>query len=133
MTINKISDYLHTLRLDASSVSADVLEAIPYDRLAPDTWVEIEFPEFTSLCPRTGLPDFGTIAIRYLPDRAVVELKSLKYYFLQYRNCGIFYEQLTPQILNHLVWKLQPLEMEVKARFTSRGGLSSSVVSRYKK
>ena len=100
---------------------------------AENTWVEIVNPEFTSLCPKTGLPDYGTIRIRYMPEKSIVELKSLKYYFLQYRNTGIFYENLTQLILKHLVEKVQPLEMTVEAEFTPRGGLTSKVISTYKK
>ncbi len=133
MDIEKVTAYLENIRQDISFVSADVLEAIPYDNRDNNTWVEITNPEFTSLCPKTGLPDMGTIRIKYLPDQTIVELKSLKYYFLQFRNVGIFYENLTALILDHLVWILQPYEMTVEAEFTPRGGISSKVVSTYKK
>jgi 7-cyano-7-deazaguanine reductase len=95
--------------------------------------VEIVNPEFTSLCPRTGLPDHGAIRIRYVPEKLIIELKSLKYYFLQYRNTGIFYESLTKLILEHLVKRVHPLEMTVTAEFTPRGGLTTKVISSYKK
>lgn len=133
MSIEKITDYLRSIRQPADFISPAVLEPIPYENKNRNTWVEIVNPEFTSLCPKTGLPDIGTIAIRYLPDRFIVELKSLKYYFLQFRNAGIFYETLTPMILEHLVDVLKPIEMEVKAGFTARGGISSTVVSHYKR
>ena len=106
---------------------------MPFENKDKNTWVEIENPEFTSLCPKTGLPDYGTIRIRYMPEKFIVELKSLKYYFLQYRNAGIFYENLTKLILKHLVKKVQPLEMIVEAEFTPRGGLTTKVISTYKK
>lgn len=133
MTQDDISQYLKSIRKDASFISSDVLEAVPYENKAKNTWVEIENPEFTSLCPKTGLPDYGAIRIKYLPEKAIVELKSLKYYFLQYRNAGIFYENLCKLILKHLIEKVRPLEMTVEAEFSSRGGLSTKVTSTYKK
>jgi len=124
---------LINIRQDASVISSEVLEPIPYENKEKNTRVEISNPEFTSLCPKTGLPDFGTITIKYLPDKHIVELKSLKYYFLQFRNTGIFYENVTKLILDHLVKVLEPFEMVVEADFTARGGISSKVSSRYKK
>lgn len=131
--MEQIAGDLRDVRREASSISPDVLEAVPYENEGRTTRVEIENPEFTSLCPKTGLPDHGTIVVRYLPDRSIVELKSLKYYFMQYRNAGIFYERLTPLILRHLCQALDPLEMTVEASFTPRGGLSSTVVSTYRR
>lgn len=133
MNMQAVEQYLKEIRRDAATISPAVLEPIPYENAGRCTRVEIENPEFTSLCPKTGLPDHGTIVIRYLPDRTIVELKSLKYYFLQFRNAGIFYEHLTPLILKHLVGVLQPLEMTVEARFTPRGGLSSTIISTYRR
>lgn len=126
-----ITDNLIRSRQDAASITTDVLEAVPYENPAKQTRVEIINPEFTSLCPKTGLPDFGTVKIDYLPDGSIVELKSLKYYFLQFRNAGIFYENLTRLILDHLVSLLSPFDMTVEAEFTSRGGISSRVTSRF--
>jgi 7-cyano-7-deazaguanine reductase len=133
MNITTITEYLKNIRKDGDFISPEVLEAIPYQNKAKNTRVEISNPEFTSLCPKTGLPDFGTITIKYLPDKYIVELKSLKYYFLQFRNAGIYYENLTPLILSHLVKVLDPLEMIVEADFTARGGISSKITSEYKK
>ena len=133
MTLEDITEYLKSIRKDASFIAADVLEIVPYENKAKSTWVEIQNPEFTSLCPKTGLPDYGTVRIRYMPDKAIIELKSLKYYFLQYRNSGIFYENLTKLILEHLVEKIHPLEITVEAEFTPRGGLTTKVISSYKK
>jgi 7-cyano-7-deazaguanine reductase len=133
MKIADVEKYLHAIRQDAFFIDYDVLETEPYENKGKETRVEIVNPEFTSLCPKTGLPDHGTIRIHYVPDKLIVELKSLKYYFLQYRNAGIFYETLTPLILKHLVKKLHPLEMTVTAEFTPRGGLTTKVVSTYKK
>jgi 7-cyano-7-deazaguanine reductase len=131
--IEKIETYLTGIRKDISFISPEILDPIPYENKEKNTWVEIVNPEFTSLCPKTGLPDSGTITIKYLPDKYIVELKSLKYYFLQFRNTGIFYENLTQLLLNHLVTALEPFEMVIEAEFTPRGGISSKVTSKYKK
>lgn len=88
-------------------------------------------PEFTSVCPKTGLPDFGTITVEYVPDQLCVELKSLKYYYLDFRNKGIFYEAVTNQILDDLVEATKPRSMVVTGEFTTRGGLHSTVVAEY--
>jgi 7-cyano-7-deazaguanine reductase len=133
MKSEDITNYLQSIRQDAFFIDYDVLETEPFDNKDKDTKVEIVHPEFTSLCPKTGLPDYGTIRIRYVPEKLIVELKSLKYYFLQYRNTGIFYESLTKLILKHLVKKVHPVEMTVEADFTPRGGLTTKVVSSYKK
>lgn len=93
--------------------------------------IEIEQPEFTSVCPLTGLPDFGRIIIRYTPDEKIIELKSLKYYLLQYRNVGIFYEHVVNRILEDLVAIVEPKQMEIKGAFTPRGGVTTTVVVRH--
>ncbi len=87
--------------------------------------------EYTSVCPKTGLPDFGTITIRYLPNRYCVELKSLKQYFLAYRNLGIFYENAVNKILRDFVAACKPRWAQVKGEFTSRGGMHSIVEASY--
>jgi 7-cyano-7-deazaguanine reductase len=133
MTSEDIAQYLQSIRKDAFFIDYDVLDTEPFDNKDKETRVEIVNPEFTSLCPKTGLPDHGTIRIRYVPDKLIIELKSLKYYFLQYRNTGIFYESLTKLILKHLVKRTHPVEMTVEAEFTPRGGLTTKVVSSYKK
>jgi 7-cyano-7-deazaguanine reductase len=97
-----------------------------------DIVIAIKQPEFTSVCPMTGLPDFGTITIRYMPDRKIIELKSLKFYLLQFRNVGIFYEHLVNRILDDLVSVLNPKWMEVQGSFTSRGGITSDVTAQFK-
>jgi len=84
-------------------------------------------PEFTSVCPKTGLPDFGTITVRYIPDATCLELKSLKYYYLDFRNQGIFYEAVTNRILDELVACCNPLEMTVTAEWHARGGITSVI------
>ena len=92
-----------------------------------DYTVTITQPEFTSVCPMTGLPDFGTITVTYTPANKCVELKSLKYYFLEYRNKGIFYEMAVNVILDDLVSVLHPKWMEVRGDFTARGGITTTV------
>ena len=89
-------------------------------------------PEFTSVCPKTGQPDFGTIEIEYVADRLCVELKSLKFYLQQYRNEGIFYEHVTNRILDDLVAAVQPRRMELKAAFTPRGGITTTVTATFR-
>ena len=94
--------------------------------------VSISAPEFTSVCPKTGLPDFGTISIDYVPDQKCIELKAFKYYINDYRNRGIFYEAVTNQILDHLVAAVAPRYMEVTGDFTARGGISTVVTVTHK-
>jgi len=113
-------------------VKTDLLEVISYKfNKVRDVDIVIRQPEFTSVCPMTGLPDFGCITIRYVPDLKIVELKSLKFYLLQYRNVGIFYEHLVNHILNDLTDVLKPKWMKVTGDFTSRGGISTKVSAVY--
>ncbi|MCK5244264.1 MAG: NADPH-dependent 7-cyano-7-deazaguanine reductase QueF [Desulfobacterales bacterium] len=117
---------------DVESIDCGYLDVLAYGyRKKRDIDIEIEQPEFTSLCPLTGLPDFGRIIIRYTPDSKIVELKSLKYYLLQYRNVGIFYEHLANKLLEDLVAVLQPKRMEIKGVFTARGGITTNVTAQY--
>jgi 7-cyano-7-deazaguanine reductase len=88
-------------------------------------------PEFTALCPKTGQPDFGTIRIRYVPDRTCVELKSLKLYLFGFRDRGIFYEDVTNVILDDLVEATRPRQMTVEGSFHVRGGISTVVTATY--
>ena len=111
--------------------TAPVLETCPNPRPERDYEIAIDCPEFTSMCPKTGLPDFGTIRIRYTPGDACVELKSLKYYLLQFRNQGIFYEAATNRILDDLVAACRPRRMTVVGDFTARGGISTTVTAEY--
>jgi 7-cyano-7-deazaguanine reductase len=97
-----------------------------------DYIIRIKCPEFTSVCPKTGQPDFGEILIEYCPDKLCIELKSLKFYMQSYRNKGIFYEALTNDILDFLVDSSKPRWMKVTANFTPRGGISSEIVTEYK-
>ena len=107
------------------------LATFPNPRPERDYEIAISCPEFTSVCPMTGLPDFGEIRITYVPDAACVELKSLKYYMFGFRNRGIFYEAATNQILDDLVALLKPRRMTVVGDFTVRGGIKTSVTATY--
>ncbi|OQA01875.1 MAG: NADPH-dependent 7-cyano-7-deazaguanine reductase [Planctomycetes bacterium ADurb.Bin401] len=93
--------------------------------------ISICCPEFTSVCPKTGQPDFGTIVIDYCPDKSCIELKSLKYYMQSFRNKGIFYEAVTNQILDDLVAACKPKRMKITAKFTPRGGITTEVTAQY--
>lgn len=93
--------------------------------------ITITIPEYTSICPRTGLPDFGTITIHYLPAKRCVELKSLKYYILAYRNLGIFYENAVNRILDDVAGACRPKWLVVRGEFTTRGGMRTAVEARY--
>ena len=97
-----------------------------------DYTITIHCPEFTSVCPKTGQPDFGVIQIEYVPDRSCIELKSLKFYMQGYRNQGIFYEALTNRILDDLVAACRPRRMTITASFTPRGGITTEVKAEYK-
>jgi 7-cyano-7-deazaguanine reductase len=111
----------------------DLLETFPNQFPHRDYLIEIVCPEFTSVCPKTGQPDFGTLTIRYTPDLQCVELKSLKIYLQQFRNQGIFYENATNQILDDLVALLKPRRLSLSAAFTPRGGISTTVTVTYDK
>lgn len=114
-------------------MSSSTLETFPNPRPSRDFEITISCPEFTSVCPMTGLPDFGEIRIVYVPDALCVELKSLKYYMLEFRNKGIFYEAVTNQILDDLVALLSPRRMTVTGNFSARGGISTSVTATHTK
>jgi 7-cyano-7-deazaguanine reductase len=109
------------------------LETFPNPQPNRDYEIEIHAPEFTSLCPKTGLPDFGEIRITYVPDTICVELKSFKYYLIDFRDKGIFYEQVTNQILDDLVAACGPRRMKVVGAFTARGGITTTVTAEYHK
>jgi len=107
------------------------IETFPNPNPARHYEIEIACPEFTSVCPKTGLPDFGEIRISYVPNDRCIELKALKYYLISFRNRGIFYEQATNEILDDLVAVCQPRRMTVVGDFTPRGGLRTVVTARY--
>ena len=107
------------------------LESFPNKYPKRNYIITINCPEFTSVCPKTGLPDFGTIIIEYIPDKLCIELKSFKYYLLKYRNEGIFYEYAVNKILDDLVQVLKPKQITVTGNFTARGGITTTVTSKY--
>lgn len=97
-----------------------------------DYIIAIDIPEFTCICPKTGLPDFANITIKYTPDKLCIELKSLKYYEIFYRNVGIFHENAINKFLDDLVKACKPRWMEVVGEFNARGGIKTTVRAEYK-
>jgi len=118
---------------DAASAGLDVkLPAIEtFSNQFPDYEIRIEIPEFTSICPKTGLPDFGVITILYVPADSCLELKSLKMYILAYRDLGIFYENAVNRILDDVVAACRPKKATVTGEFSPRGGMKSKVEAHY--
>lgn len=109
------------------TIDPGVLQVLDYGyRTQRDIEIKIDQPEFTSVCPISGLPDFGCITIRYKPNDKIIELKSLKYYLVQYRSVGIFYEHVVNRILEDLVSRVRPKFMEVVGTFTPRGGITTT-------
>src|SRR5918996_1296406 len=119
--------------LQFRAVPRETLETFPNPRPGRDYEIEIRCAEFTSVCPKTGLPDFGTITIKYVPDASCLELKALKYYMLEFRDKGIFYEAVTNAILDDLVAVCAPRRMTVIGDFSARGGLTTRVTSEFEK
>ena len=109
------------------------IETFPNPNPSRDYEIAISCPEFTSVCPKTGLPDFGEIRIVYVPDQRCIELKALKYYLVAFRDRGIFYEQVTNEILDDLVRACNPRRMVVTGDFTPRGGIKTVVTAKYEK
>ena len=105
----------------------DVLETFDNPYPNRDYTIQIVCPEFTSVCPKTGQPDFGTLSIAYVPEAKCVELKSLKLYLQQYRNEGIFYETVTNRVRDDLIAVLRPRRLALTAAFTPRGGITTTV------
>jgi 7-cyano-7-deazaguanine reductase len=114
-------------------MASTTLETFPNPKPGRDYEIEIRCPEFTSVCPKTGLPDFGEIVITYVPDGACLELRALKYYMVEFRNEGIFYEAVTNRILDELVQACGPRRMTVVGDFSVRGGISTVVTASYDK
>jgi len=108
-----------------------LLETFENQFPARDYEIKIVAPEFTSICPKTGQPDFGTVTITYTPDRKCVELKSLKFYLQSFRNQGIFYEHVTNTMMDDLVAVVQPRFMKIEAAFSARGGITENVTVKY--
>lgn len=109
----------------------DVLETFENQFRERDYTIEIRCPEFTSVCPKTGQPDFGVLTFIYTPDEKCVELKSLKLYLQQYRNEGIFYEHVTNRILDDFVAAVRPRRVVLMAEFSARGGITTNVTASF--
>ena len=105
------------------------LEIVPNEYGNRDYTIDVSIPEFNCVCPRTGLPDFGTINITYVPDKSIVELKSLKLYMVKFRNVGIFHEHVTNRILDDFTKACKPKKIEVTGDFNPRGGIKTVVKS----
>jgi len=113
----------------AAGIHAELPEIETWPNQFPDYEIEIVIPEFTSVCPKTGLPDFGKLTLRYVPDKRCLELKSLKMYLLAYRNLGIFYENVVNRFLRDVVKAVRPVSATVTGEFTPRGGLHSKITT----
>jgi 7-cyano-7-deazaguanine reductase len=112
-----------------AGVDAKLPEIECWENQYPGYEIEIETAEFTSVCPKTGLPDHGTLTITYTPDRLCLELKSLKMYLLAYRNLGIFQENIVNRVLRDIVKACKPVRAEVTGEFTPRGGVYSRITA----
>ena len=136
---NEVDDRFSPQQLGRTSVLTDaqvaeprlILDTFPNPRPGRDYEIRFVFPEFTSMCPVTGQPDFATFTIAYTPAERCVEMKSLKLYFLSFRNKGIFYEAVTNQVLDDLAAVLDPRRMEVVGDFAVRGGTRGVVTCRH--
>tara|TARA_R110002072_G_scaffold303123_1_gene494753 strand:- start:206003 stop:206362 length:360 start_codon:yes stop_codon:yes gene_type:complete len=115
-----------------SEISRDIIETFENPYPQRDFEIETICPEFTSMCPKTGQPDFGTLTITYVADQKCFELKSLKLYLQQFRNHGAFYENVTNLILDDLVAVTSPRWMKIRAEFTPRGGIRTNVTVEYR-
>ena len=126
---------MSTPRMTTKEARAGLKEKLPpletFPNQFPDYEIKIEFPESTSICPKTGLPAFRTIVIRYVPKECCVELKSLKMYMLAYRNLGIFYENAVNRILDDIVKVSKPVRAAVSGEFNPRGGIKSVVEAHF--
>jgi len=113
------------------SESRKLLETFENQFPDRDYQIEIVAPEFTTVCPKTGQPDFGTLTISYTPDKTCIELKALKFYLQSFRNHGIFYEHITNTVLDDLVAVLEPRWMKIEAAFNARGGITETVTAKF--
>ena len=114
-----------------AGLDAELPELETWPNQYPGYQIKIEIPEFTSVCPKTGLPDFGKLTLEYVPDRLCIELKSFKLYVLAYRDLGIFYENVVNRMLADVVRTISPVTASLIGEFTPRGGLCSTVTAQY--
>lgn len=124
-----MSDYSEKEAKAGLDVKLPAIETFPNQ--FPDYEITIEMPEFTSVCPKTGLPDFGTLILRYVPKDFCLELKSLKMYILAYRNLGIFYENAVNRILEDIAKACHPVKASLTGEFSPRGGMMSIVEAHF--
>jgi len=113
----------------SAGIDAPLPEIETWPNQYPGYEIEIEMPEFTSVCPKTGLPDHGTISIRYVPDKLCLELKSIKMYMIAYRNLGIFQENVVNRFLEDVVRAVKPISATIVGEFTPRGGVYSKITA----
>ena len=128
-----MSCFVIILTYNAYIMSNNILETFENPNIDRNYTINFEIPEFTSLCPKTGQPDFANILIEYIPDKLCVELKSLKLYFVSYRDQPGFHEDLTNKILDDLVALLDPKYMNINAEWNVRGGIYTSVSASHEK
>ena len=117
----------YTDRHARAGIAAKLPELETWPNQFPGYEITIRFPEYTSVCPKTGLPDYGAITLAYVPGKVCLELKSLKMYLLAYRNLGIFYENAVNRMLSDIVKATRPVRCVVRGEFTPRGGLTTTV------
>ena len=128
-----ISCFVSILTYNALIMSNNILETFENPKIDRDYTINFEIPEFTSLCPKTGQPDFANILIEYIPDKLCVELKSLKLYFVSFRDKPGIHEELTNKILDDLVGLLDPKYMNINAEWNVRGGVYTSISATHEK
>ena len=121
----------YTTKHARGGVNAKLPEIEIWENQYPGYEITITIPEFTCICPRTGLPDFGTITVHYQPDKSCLELKSLKEYLQTYRNLGIFQENVVNRVLEDVVKWAKPAWAEVHGEFRPRGGISTTIVAKW--
>jgi len=119
------------LALDPSTIEPSLLETFPDEEAGREVVVEIDTDEFTAVCPWSGLPDFGSVRVRYVPRRRILELRSFKYYLLTYRNVGIYQEHAARRMLRDLVRVTRPVWMELELEYRVRGGVHTVCRARH--
>lgn len=132
--VRSMESSVQTRRFDVQgyeAIDAAVLETFPYEYPGRDVAVDIETDEFTAVCPWSGLPDFGKVTVRYLPKTKILELRSLKYYLLSFRNVGIYQEHAVQRVLEDLVKIAEPQWMEIVLDYKVRGGIHTTCRTRW--
>ena len=131
--MKKQKERVYTDEHARAGIDVALPEIETWENQYPGYEIEIQMPEFTSVCPRTGLPDHGEITIEYVPDKVCLELKSLKMYMLAYRNVGIFQENVVNRFLRDIVKACNPMTITVTGEFTPRGGVYSKITASWKR